>query len=174
MSHKSSLSKRTGNYGKRKYLAFRILSSVAEIRGRDGYLSTKELAIYSGVPYRSLTRALPKWVEWGYVERRQVQFHNKRRLGEFEYRLLIHGKSWLDLADKKLHTRHKFYDELRRWYLFGVFNKSLLVACPFNKLVDILDVVRTKIPAVAWSSVRIRFDKKTKQYNIAYDDSLAS
>lgn len=173
MSHKSSLSKRTGTYGKRKYQVFTVLFVLGYKYGRDNYLSTRELAIYSGIPYRSLTRVLPKWVEWEYVERRPAQSFRKH-IGDYEYRLMPHGKSWLDLAKNKLHTRIDFHRELSAWFQFATRNKEFLFTCKFDKLLQLLDVVKTKIPRVAWHTVKLEYDKETKQYNVSYDDSLAS
>jgi len=172
MSRKSSLSRRTGSYGRRKYGVFTVLDGPAFKRGRDGYLSTRELAIYSGVPYRSLTRCLPQWVEWGYVERRPAR-SIRRHIGDYEYKLLVHGESWLKLANDKLHNSRKFYDELRSWYVFAVKNFDLLAKCKFNKLLDLLSVVRTKIPAPALSTVKITYDARSKHYDVEYDEDMS-
>lgn len=173
MSHKSSLSKRTGNYGKRKYQVLRILSLTAIRRGRDGYLSTRELAIFSGVPYRSLTRCLPKWCEWEYVKRRPATYSDGH-MGDYEYCIMPHGKSWLDLAEVKLRNRPLFYDELNKWFAFAQRNWYVLRTCKFDKLIELLRVVKTQLPPVTWSTIQINVDKQSKQYIINYDDSLLS
>lgn len=167
MWRKSSLSKRRGDYGKRKYKVFTLLWSIANTQGRDGYLSTKELVIYSGIPYRSLTRCLPDWVEWGYVEKRPVT-GGVKRIGDFEYKILDHGISWLTLARDKLRNKNKFQTELKAQYTFGSRNFEVLIGMSFNQLVHTLKQIKDGVPQGRLHTAYITWSDERRRYEVDY------
>ncbi|MBI4188191.1 MAG: hypothetical protein HY529_03180 [Chloroflexi bacterium] len=137
----SSLSKRRGKYGRSKFRAFLVLSQLSIKYGREGWLGTRELAVLSGLPYRSLTRLLPKWVRYEYVERQACSVKGR---GEFEYKLLPHGSAWVRVASKRLYNRHKFHDELKLWLNeVALPHYKLLLSMPFNAMVTYLNILLT-------------------------------
>ncbi|MFC1962088.1 hypothetical protein ACFLWN_03485 [Chloroflexota bacterium] len=139
---KSTLSKRRGKYGGAKYCAFMVLQQLGPERGRDaGWLSTRELAILTGLPYRSLTRLLPRWTRWEYVTRREASIKGR---GAYEYLLLPHGKAWLKVARERLYNRNQFFNELKAWVSEVSGSYELLLHMPFNSMLSHIEILRYK------------------------------
>lgn len=102
----SKLTTKRGKYGSSKVKAFTVLLK----EGR--WLSARELCLYTGIKYRSLARALPRWYAFEYVTRQPILQFGK---GDYEYKLLARGKSWLRLAEANLPNYELFIRELTAW-----------------------------------------------------------
>jgi len=100
-----SLKDRTGLYGKAKYRAF------ASLEGRE-WVSSRELVLLSGLKYHSISRLLPRWLMWEYVDR---QLSYRFGVGTYEYRLTARGRGWLEAARRDLPMASQFEAELRVW-----------------------------------------------------------
>ena len=101
----TKLSTKRGRYGSSKLKAFTVLAGIPEKQ----YLSVRQLCLMSGIDYHSLARALPKWVRWEYVARYPTTSIGE---GDFMYRILAKGRSWLKLALAQLPNAHIFIAEL--------------------------------------------------------------
>ena len=104
----SKLTTKRGRYGRSKTKAFTVLASL----GKDIWVTTRILCIYSGIGYRSLATALPRWYDFEYVDRR-VALHTGN--GDYEYKLLPRGRSWLRVAERNLPNFRTFIAELEAW-----------------------------------------------------------
>ena len=104
----TKLSTKRGKYGSSKLKAFRVLSNMPA----NYYLPIRQLCLMSGIDYYSLGRALPKWVRWEYVARYPTTSIGE---GDYMYRLLAKGRSWLNIAITQLPNAHIFIEELERW-----------------------------------------------------------
>ena len=100
-----SLKDRQGKYGMAKYKGF------ASLEHRD-WVTSRELILLSGLQYHSISRLLPRWVMWEYVERR---LSYKFGAGTYEYRITDRGRGWLEAARRDLPMAGQFEDELRAW-----------------------------------------------------------
>ena len=103
----SKLTQKRGKYGKSKVKAF---FSLEEANGR--WITARELCLLTGIGYRSLGTALPRWVGFGYVVR---QPHLAFGQGDYEYKLLTKGKTWLKLAAGNLPNFPAFRQEQKAW-----------------------------------------------------------
>jgi len=104
----SKLTTKRGKYGRSKTKAFTVLASFE----KDIWVTARVLCIYSGIGYRSLATALPRWYGFEYVDRR-VALHIGN--GDFEYKLLSRGKTWLRVAERNLPNFQLFISELEAW-----------------------------------------------------------
>ena len=105
---KSKLSTKQGRYGSSKLKAFTVLASL-----KPGYfLSVRQLCLSSGIDYYTLGRALPRWVNWDYVARYPTSSIGE---GDFMYKLLSRGASWLELAKRHLPNAEALLYELEYW-----------------------------------------------------------
>lgn len=100
-----SLKERSGKYGMAKYKAF------ASLEHRD-WVTSRELILLSGLRYHSISRLLPRWVNYDYLER---QLSYKFGVGTYEYRLKSRGRGWLEAARRDLPMATRFEAELRVW-----------------------------------------------------------
>ena len=57
--------------------------------GKKKGLKLRELALLTGISYKSLSTCLSKWIKWRYVGYRS-------RPGGREYRILARGRHWID------------------------------------------------------------------------------
>jgi len=127
---KSKLSSKRGRYGSSKVKAFTVLARIPE----KHYLSVRQLCLLTGIDYYSLARALPKWVKWGYVTRYPTVSIGE---GDYMYRLLSKGRSWLSLALEYLPNANKFIEELEFWQR-EIINQARFEeyrTLPFNEFV---------------------------------------
>ena len=111
MSHfsgKSKLSTKRGDYGRSKVLAFSVLESLQP----NQYLSVRQLCLQAGIGYYSLGRALPNWIRWQYVTRFPTLVIGQ---GDFQYKILVRGRSWQKLALEYLPNAPIFIEDLNRW-----------------------------------------------------------
>ena len=104
----TKLSTKRGRYGASKLKAFSVLVKLPP----KHYLSVRQLCLMSGIGYYSLARALPKWVRWEYVARYPTTVIGE---GDYMYRLLAKGRSWLELALVQLPNANLFITELQTW-----------------------------------------------------------
>ena len=133
-----NFSKRRGCYGRSKFRVFIVLEQLGPKYGRDGYLSTRELVILSGLPYRSLTRLLINWVRYEYISRRVCSVWSR---GDFEYKLEKHGEAWLKCAGERLYNKDMFFNALKEWVNFILPHKDMLLRMPFNSMVEYLVIL---------------------------------
>jgi DNA-binding MarR family transcriptional regulator len=153
---KSTLSKRRGRYGRSKFRAFLVLQQLGRNPnyGRDGWLATRELAVLSGLPYRSLTKLIDKWLRYEYIERRPATITGR---GDYEYRLLLHGEAWIKIANEKLYNRNKFHNELKEWVNFVLQGYDTFMAIKFNEVVSVLDSLIEYQKTKSLKDMRITF-----------------
>lgn len=156
---KSTLTKRTGKYGRSKFRAFTILMKWGDKYGHDGWLSTRDLCIMAGLPYRSLTGLLTKWVKYEYVAVRVCHDANNVHC---EYKLINHGEAWLICAHKRLHTRSKLLKELQEWVNVVMPYRDELLAMKFNKFVDYINVL------IKYQPVFKKIEDKRLSFNLEY------
>lgn len=102
----SKLTTKRGKYGKSKVKAFFVLLA------QGGWLSSRSLCLYTGIKYRSLARALPRWYGFAYVNRQPCLIMGQ---GDYEYILLSRGRDWLRLAEARLPNYKLFISELKAW-----------------------------------------------------------
>jgi hypothetical protein len=134
----SGLACKKGKYGSSKTKVFFTMYDYKNIA-----LPSRQLCILSGVAYRSLGRALPRWVAFGYVERRPIEFG-----GDFEYLLLPKARSWLRQAQKYLPNYALFLRELEAWRSWLPDDKAdQLLNCGFLPFVTELDSLIKKFQA---------------------------
>lgn len=119
-----------GKYGRSKVKAFTVLS-----QDPGQWLSSRELCLWSGIGYRSLARALPKWYTWEYVSRRPCTTYG---LGDYEYKLQARGREWLAIARAELPNYGRFISELMAWQAHIRPKWTEFMAMPFHKFVDSL------------------------------------
>ncbi len=147
MAHVSKLRIKRGKYGRSKVKAFLCLLQYPElvanptthlvIPRHTPILTTRQLVIASGISYHSLARALPRWVNFGYVVRREISF-----AGKFEYQLFDSGGTWLRLAYRNLPNYNLFVAELIAWQDYIPDDVvSDLIAMPFTQFVPTLDTM---------------------------------
>lgn len=152
---KSKLARRSGDFGKRMVRCFTVLDRVGIQRSRFGFLGTRELVIYSGVSYRSLTKVLPAWLKAGYIERRESTADN---VGDYEYRLLEPGRQWLYKARRELPMYQAFYNDLNKWVRCMDINSKILLNAKFNTMVECIDMMINKVPADMLDHVNLSYD----------------
>lgn len=125
------LSTRQGKYARSKFRALGVLHSFGEEIGRGGYLSTRELCLLGGVPYRSLSKLLPHWLRCEYVERRYCSALNC----SYEYKITVRGLAWLSYALEVLPNSPLFTTELKSWLSLVLPQYSSLAELSFKELV---------------------------------------
>ena len=123
-----SLKDRHGKYGMAKYKAFASLE-------HQGWVTSRELILLSGLQYHSISRLLSRWVMWEYVER---QLSYKFGAGTYEYRLTDRGRGWLEAARRDLPMANQFEDELRAWQKNVKPKLTELMAGKFKDVLAIL------------------------------------
>jgi hypothetical protein len=126
----TKLIRKRGRYGSSKVKAFSVLVGIPEKQ----YLSVRQLCLLSGIDYYSLARALPKWVRWEYVARYPTTVIGE---GDFAYRILAKGRSWLKLALAQLPNAPTFSRELENWQTKVMYQSRFeqFRALPFNEFV---------------------------------------
>jgi len=129
-----SLKERGGKYGMAKYKAFTSLEH------RD-WVTSRELVLLAGLKYHSISRLLPRWLAWDYVER---QMTYKFGEGTYKYRLLARGKGWLEVARRDLPAASQFDDELRSWQRYIVPLIPELMAGKFKNVLEVLNTSNIK------------------------------
>ncbi len=144
---RSKLLDKQGRYGASKCKGFIVLASYPQlivptssslvIPRHNPIIPSRELCIVCGIPYRSLARALPRWIGFGYVGRRATASP-----GNFEYQLTNKAKSWLRLSELYLPNHQLFVNELLAWQ-YSVPSDVIadMLAMPFLKFVHRLDVM---------------------------------
>ena len=140
----TKLSTKRGRYGASKFKAFSIL---AELPPKH-YLSVRKLCLMSGIGYYSLARALPRWTRWEYVARYPTTFIGQ---GDYMYRLLAKGKSWLALALMQLPNANIFKHELERWQIHIAPEWNEYMALPFE---DFVKRLHDKILELGFTKIR--------------------
>ncbi len=130
-----SLKDRTGLYGKAKYKAFTSLEH------RD-WVTSRELVLLAGLKYHSISRLLPRWLAWEYVER---QLTYKFGSGTFQYRLLARGKGWLEVARRDLPMASQFEAELKAWQKYIKPQILELMAGKFKNVLEALNTNTMKL-----------------------------
>lgn len=129
----SRLIYKRGRYGKTKCKAFKVLSSLP----KGKYLDTRQLCIYSGIPYGTLASALFRWTDYGYVKRSI----NLGYGGDYLYRITGKGKSWLELARQFLPNYQVFANELTTWR--NSLTKEYVSKLLHMRFVDFVETLRT-------------------------------
>ncbi len=124
-----SLKDRKGKYGMAKYKAF------ASLEHRD-WVTSRELILLAGLQYHSISRLLPRWTMWEYVERR---LSYKFGVGTYEYRLTDRGRGWLEAARRDLHMASQFEVELRAWQKHIKPKLPGLMAGKFKDVLEVLN-----------------------------------
>jgi hypothetical protein len=104
----TKLSIKRGRYGASKVKAFNVLKDLPA----DQYLSVRQLCLWTGIDYFSIARALSNWTRWEYVARYPTTSIGE---GDYSYRLLARGRSWLQLALSQLPNAPIFIEELSYW-----------------------------------------------------------
>ncbi|MFC1906925.1 hypothetical protein ACFLW8_02415 [Chloroflexota bacterium] len=107
-NYTSKLATKRGKYGRSRTKAFTVLAS----NDKDIWVTARVLCIYSGIGYRSLATALPRWYDFEYVDRRVALYTGN---GDYEYKLLSRGTSWLKVAERNLPNFRTFISELEDW-----------------------------------------------------------
>ncbi|MDD5702931.1 MAG: hypothetical protein PHU23_12880, partial [Dehalococcoidales bacterium] len=127
---KSKLCTKRGRYGSSKLKAFTVLANLLPKR----YITTRQLCLSTGIDYYSLARALPRWIRYEYVSRQPTAIIGE---GDFQYRLLPHGRSWLNLAVDNLPNTPMFLNELKTWQneIMPSDRFSEFMTLPFNVFV---------------------------------------
>jgi len=128
-----SLKDRTGPYGKAKYRAFASLQ-------RREWVYSRELVLLAGLQYHSISRLLPRWLMWEYVERR---LSYKFGVGTYEYRITARGRGWLEAARRDLPMARRFEADLRAWQRWIKPEIPRLMAGKFKDMVEILKEYNT-------------------------------
>ena len=105
--YESKLITKRGRYGCAKVRAFTVLSHYSKA---DRWLSARDIAILSGLSYYSVGRSLSRWISYGYVVRRSIEYG-----GQYEYKIEPKGSKWLYLASRHLPNYRIFIDELSQW-----------------------------------------------------------
>ena len=129
-----SLKERGGKYGMAKYKAFTSLEH------RD-WVTSRELVLLAGLKYHSISRLLPRWLGWEYVER---QLTYKFGSGTFQYRLLSRGHGWLEIARRDLPMASQFEAELKAWQKHIKPLIPVLMAGKFKNVLEVLNTSNMK------------------------------
>ena len=123
-----SLKERKGKYGMANYNAF------ASLEHRN-WVTSRELILLAGLQYHSISRLLPRWVMWEYVERR---LSYKFGAGTYEYWLTDRGRGWLEAARRDLPMAGRFEADLQAWQKHIKPKLPVLMAGKFKDMVAIL------------------------------------
>jgi len=97
-------------YGKFNRSKTLVLVTLARKKA-PGY-ATRELALRTGLPYRSLCTSLKSYCFYGYIERQACYSWGK---GDYQYQLTPRGYGWLKRARARLPNFSKFVRELDIW-----------------------------------------------------------
>ena len=124
----TKLTTKRGRYGASKFKAFSVLVELPP----KHYLSVRKLCLMSGIGYYSLARALPRWTHWEYVARYPTTVIGQ---GDYMYRLLVKGKSWLDLAIEQLPNANLFKQELEQWQIHIAPRWDEYMTLPFEDFI---------------------------------------
>lgn len=124
-----SLKERTGKYGMAKYKTFASLE-------RREWVTSRELMLLSGLRYHSISKLLPRWVNYDYLER---QLSYKFGVGTYEYRLKSRGHGWLEAARRDLPMAGQFDADLRAWQRYIKPEIPKLMAGKFKTMVKVLE-----------------------------------
>ena len=124
-----SLKERKGKYGMAKYRAF------ASLEYRE-WVSSRELVLLAGLKYTSTGRLLPRWVDYGYLER---QLSYVFGAGTFKYRLADRGRGWLAVARRDLPMASKFEDDLKAWQMYITPEIPRLMTGKFKEVIAVLE-----------------------------------
>ncbi|OGN91988.1 MAG: hypothetical protein A2Z75_05325 [Chloroflexi bacterium RBG_13_50_10] len=92
------------NASKSKCLLMLEYSETA--RQQRGWLTARQLAFLTGIPYASILASLPKWVRWKIVIRKKAKLTSGREA--YIYQLAPKGRAWL--------FRHKWHMPLQRYH----------------------------------------------------------
>ena len=130
-----SLKERGGKYGMAKYKAFTSLEN------RE-WVTSRELVLLAGLKYHSISRLLPRWLGWEYVER---QLTYKFGSGTYEYRLLARGRSWLEVARRDLPMASQFEAELRAWHKYIKPRVPEFMAGKFRDVLEVLNTANIRL-----------------------------
>jgi hypothetical protein len=93
-------------------------------------LSTRFLCVSTGIPYHSLARHLPRWLDFGYVIRQPCV-----GLGDYEYRAANKAHTWLSLAETHLPNAQLFKSELLEWQKAVQSDFNKMMALPFTRFI---------------------------------------
>lgn len=95
-----------GKHNSTKSKCLLMLEYSETARLQRGWLTARQLAALTGIPYASILASLPKWVRWRIVIRRKYKL---ARGGEvYIYQLAPKGRGWL--------WRHRWHMPLQRYH----------------------------------------------------------
>lgn len=127
----------TGIYSRSKY---KVLALLDTVNGKQTYLNTKLIAIYTGIDYFSLISLLRRYTNYRYIHR-----HDYSRC--YEYAITTKGYIWLVKAGRGLQNAGTFAKELSEQIINIKPYIDVLLNLPFKQFVKAV-----KCPALCCKS----------------------
>lgn len=95
-----------GKHNATKSKCLLILGYSETARQQRGWLTARQLAALTGIPYASVLASLPKWVQWKIVIRKEARLTSGKEA--YIYQLAPKGRAWL--------LRHTWHMPLQRYH----------------------------------------------------------